>query len=125
GTGVDTITGGNGRSILIGGRGNDTVRGGSADDIVIGGFTDFDSSSDAHDQALMAILTEWQSADSLALRIPKIKAGLGPGSAEFLLGTTAHDDANASTLTGAGGTDWFFKGTHDTVTDQATGEQLN
>jgi hypothetical protein len=64
GAGVDTITGG-GRSIPIGGRGNDTVRGGSADDIVIGGFTDFDTSSDAHDQALTAILTEWRFARPL------------------------------------------------------------
>jgi Ca2+-binding RTX toxin-like protein len=125
GVGVDTITGGSGRSILIGGRGNDSVQGGSADDIVIGGFTDFDSSSDAHDQALMAILTEWQSSDSYSIRISKIKAGVGAGSAKFLFGTTVHDDGNASALTGGGGTDWFFKGTHDTVTDQAAGEQLN
>ena len=125
GAGVDTIIGGGGRSILIGGRGNDTVKGGSADDIVIGGFTDFDTSSDAHDQALMAILAEWQSSDSYSIRISKIKAGVGVGGSKFVFGTTVHDDGNASTLTGGPGTDWFFKGTHDTITDLASGEQVN
>jgi hypothetical protein len=124
GAGVDTITGG-GRSILIGDKGNDAVKGGSADDIVIGGFTDFDTSSDAHDQALMAILTEWQSSDSYFIRISKIKAGVGVGSSKFVFGTTVHDDSNASTLTAGPGTDWFFKGTHDTITDLASGEQVN
>jgi hypothetical protein len=124
GPGVDTITGG-GRSILIGGRGNDTVQGGSADDIVIGGFTDFDTSSDAHDEALMAILTEWQSADTYSVRVSKIKAGVGPMLAKFVFGTTLHDDGNTSALTGAPGTDWFFKGAHDTIADKAAVEQVN
>jgi hypothetical protein len=125
GAGVDTITGGDGRSILIGGRGNDTVRGGSADDIVIGGFTDFDTSSDANDQALMAILTEWQSADPYTTRIAKLKAGVGPMLATFVFGTTVHDDGNASTLTGGPGADWFFKGARDKTKDKAAGEQVN
>jgi hypothetical protein len=125
GAGVDTITGGGGRSILIGDQGDDTVKGGSADDIVVGGFTDFDASSDAHDQALMAILTEWQSSDSYLTRISKIKAGVGVGSSKFVFGTTVHDDGNASPLTGGPGTDWFLKGTHDPITDLASGEQVN
>ena len=110
---------------LIGGGGHDTVRGGSADDFVFGGFADFDTSSDAHDQALMAILAEWQSADPYTTRIAKIKAGVGPMLARFVFGTTVHDDSNASTLTAGPGTDWFFKGTHDTITDLASGEQVN
>jgi hypothetical protein len=121
----DTIIGGGGRSILIGGNGGDVVQGGSADDIVIGGFTNFDNSSDANDQALEAILAEWQSADSYTTRISKINAGVGPILAKFVFGTTVHDDGNASTLTGGPGTDWFFKGTHDTATDEAAGEQVN
>jgi hypothetical protein len=125
GAGVDTITGGVGRSLLIGGGGNDTVRGGSGDDIVIGGFTDFDTSSDAHDQALMAILAEWQSADPYATRIAKIRAGVGPMLAKLVFGTTVHDDANASALTGGPGTDWFFKGAHDAIADKAADEQVN
>jgi hypothetical protein len=125
GAGVDVITGGGGRSILIGGKGSDTVRGGSADDIVIGDFTDFDSSSDAHDQALMAILAEWQSADPYTTRIAKIKAGVGPMHAKFVFGMTVHDDGNASMLAGGPGADWFFKGAHDAIIDRAAGEQVN
>ena len=126
GTGVDTINGGGGRSILIGGKGNDTVKGGSADDIVIGGYTNYDPSSDAHDQALMSILAEWQSANSYGTRIANIKSGGGlNGSNVLVFGTTVHDDGNSSTLTGSGGTDWFFQGTHDTITDRAPGETVN
>ena len=124
-TSHDTIIGGSGRSILIGGKGTDTVRGGSTDDIVIGGFTNYDNSGNANDQALEAILTAWQSSDTYSTRVAKIKAGVGPMAAKFVLGTTVHDDGNASTLTGGLGTDWFFQGTHDTVTDRATGEQVD
>jgi hypothetical protein len=63
GAGNDTITGGSGRSILIGDKGVDTVKGGSKDDIVIGGYTDYDTSSTVNDQALEAILAEWQLHD--------------------------------------------------------------
>jgi hypothetical protein len=73
----------------------------------------------------MAILTEWQSSDSYLIRISKIKAGVGVGSSKFVFGMTVHDDSNASTLTAGPGTDWFFKGTHDTITDLASGEQGN
>jgi hypothetical protein len=126
GKGVDTITGGTGKSILIGDKGGDTVKGGSSDDIVIGGYTNYDSSGDVNDQALMAILTEWQSKDSYKTRITKIKAGVGPGSKDkFVWGTTVHDDGVANTLTGGGGLDWFFKGKKDKITDPQPGEQVN
>jgi Ca2+-binding RTX toxin-like protein len=108
---------------LIGGRGNDVVKGGSGDDIVIGGFTDYDSSSDAHDQALMAIFAEWQSSDSYLTRIARIKAGVS--GARFVFGTTVHDDGNSSKLTGGAGSDWFFKGAHDIITDLKSGETVN
>jgi hypothetical protein len=126
GNGTDTIIGGSGRSILIGGKGNEIVKGGSDDDIAIGGYTDFDSTGDAHDQALMSILAEWQSANSYATRISHILSGGGlNGSNKLVFGTTVHDDGNSSTLTGNTGSDWFFKGAHDTITDKATGERVN
>jgi RTX calcium-binding nonapeptide repeat (4 copies) len=125
GGGADTITGGGGRSILIGGKGNDTVKGASADDIVIGGITSYNGGGDANDLALEAILAEWQSSDPYATRISKIKAGVGSMLAKFVWGTTVTDDGNASTLTGGAGTDWFFKGGSDTITDLASGEQVN
>jgi hypothetical protein len=124
GAGNDTINGGSGRSVLIGDTGTDTIKGGSADDIVIGGYTTYDGSSDAHDQALGAILAEWQSADPYTTRITKIKAGVGPMHAKFVLGTTVFSDGKANTLNG-GEMDWFFKGTKDTITDLQSGEQVN
>ena len=35
------------------------------------------------------------------------------------------DDLAVNTLTGGAGTDWFFKGASDTITDLAAGEQVN
>ncbi len=131
GAGTNTIKGGSGRSILIGGKGKDSVTGGSASDILIGGYTGYDSSSLANDVALEAILTEWQSGDSYATRISKIKAGVGSGGADkFVWGTTVHDNAsaNANTLNGAGGsggTNWFFANVAHTTTNKTSTEQLN
>jgi hypothetical protein len=126
GAGADTITGGPVRSILIGDKGKDTVTGGVADDIVIGGFTDFDSSSIAHDLALASILAEWQSSNLYKTRIGHIKNGGGlNGSNKFVFGVTVHDDGSANTLTGGPGQDWFFRGAHDTITDLEAGEQVN
>jgi hypothetical protein len=125
GKGADTIEGGSGRSILIGDKGNDMVTGGSADDIVIGGYTSYDTSGDANDLALEAILGEWQSSDSYTTRIAQIRAGVGTMLAKFVWGTTVHDDGGTNTLTGGAGMDWFFQGAHDTITDQQSGEQIN
>jgi hypothetical protein len=104
GAGPNTIVGGTGRSLLIGGKGPDKVTGGSGSDILIAGYTDYDSSSLAHDLALESILAEWQSADTYGTRITKIKAGL-PGGYKLVWGVTVHDNAitNANTLTGTGG----------------------
>ncbi len=126
GNGADTITGGNGPSILIGGMGNDIVTGGSADDIVIGGYTNYDSSSNVNDLALMSILDEWQSANSYLTRIAHIKSGGGlNGTNTLVFGVTVHDDGSTNTLTGGAGMDWFFEGTKDTITDLASGEVVN
>jgi hypothetical protein len=126
GAGADTITGGSGRSILIGDKGPDTITAGTGDTILIGGFTDFDSSSIAHDLALESILAEWQSSNSYAIRISHIKSGGGlNGSNRFVFGVTVHDDGSANTLIGSVGNDWFFKGVHDTIKNLRPGEQVN
>ena len=123
GAGNDAITGGGGRSLLIGGEGNDAITGGSADDIVVGGYTDYDASGPANDLALEALLAEWQAGDPYATRVSKITAGIG--GARLAYGTTVHDDGNTSTLAGGGGIDWFFRGSHDSVTDLAPTEQID
>jgi hypothetical protein len=109
GNGADTIVGGSGRSILIGGKGTDTINGGSGDDIVIGGYTSYDGSSDANDQALIAIMAEWQSTvDPFSTRVSKITAGVGPMLAKLVAGTTVFTDGNPNNLNGGGGSNWLF-----------------
>jgi hypothetical protein len=126
GTGADTIHGGGGRSILIGDKGADAVTGGGADDIIVGGWTNDDASSSANDLALEKVLAEWQSADIYTTRVADIKAGTGlTGGNKLVWASTVHDDLAANILTGGAGTDWFFKGIHDTITDLQSGEQVN
>jgi hypothetical protein len=137
GAGADTIIGGSGFSLLIGGKGADTVTGHSGNDILIGGSTAFDPMRTANEAALMAILTEWQSADSYADRFGDINQGssYAPGShlnGNFRLrtgvGATVLDDAGApDTVTEAGAgprRDWFFQYAGDTINNQP-GEHVN
>jgi Ca2+-binding RTX toxin-like protein len=116
GIGADTIKGGPDRSILIGGQGADTVAGGSADDIVIGGYTLYDGFF----TALEAILAEWQSSDSYATRVSKIKTGVA-GGYKLVSGTTVLDNGAVDTLIGGLGVDWFFQGTGDKIKDLNNG----
>jgi Ca2+-binding RTX toxin-like protein len=106
---------GSGRSILIGGKSTvpQTLTGSTQDDIIIGGYTSYDSYSLAHDQALLAILAEWTSADSEATRESKISSGVGPGSKDkFNLLATVFSDGASDTINGngaeSGDTDWII-----------------
>jgi Ca2+-binding RTX toxin-like protein len=106
---------GSGRSILIGGKSTvaQTLTGSAQDDILIGGYTSYDSYSLAHDQALMALLAEWTSADSEATRESKITSGVGPGAKDkFKLLATVFSDGATDTINGngaeAGNTDWII-----------------
>ena len=123
GAGRNTITGGKGASLLIGGTGASSVKGGSGGDLIIGGSTTYDDNN----AALDAILAEWRSTGSYATRIAHLKNGGGlNGSVELNLGTTVIDDLAANVLTGAaGGKNWYFKGTKDTITNLKSGEQVN
>jgi hypothetical protein len=106
---------GSGRSILIGGKSTvpQTLTGSTQDDIFIGGYTSYDSYSLAHDQALLAILAEWTSADSEATRESKITSGVGPGAKDkFKLLTTVFSDGATDTINGngaeSGDSDWII-----------------
>jgi hypothetical protein len=110
--GNDTINGGTGVSLLIGGTGASTINGGSGGDIMIGGRTTYDTANHA---ALMAILAEWQSADSYTVRTQEIRTGTIPGQPGIKLaaGTTVilNSAATPEHLNGAASTtalDWFF-----------------
>jgi hypothetical protein len=135
--GVTNITGGSGRSLLIGGPGPSNIAGGSGGsptggDILIAGVTRYDSDNPAHVNALMAILAEWQSADSYATRFIKINTGTGmPGHVRLEYGKTVFDNGQVNTLTAQPGiapVDWFFGNFalgHTTIINFETGEHVN
>jgi hypothetical protein len=131
GAGADTLIGGSGASILIGDTGVDSVTGGSGGDILIGDSTSFDAMTTSNEQALMAILAEWQSVDSYATRFTDIDTGTGGGlNGTFSLnfGTTVNDDGSAETVTAAPSAqalDWFFQGAGDTLQNVEPGEHIN
>jgi Ca2+-binding RTX toxin-like protein len=107
GTGNDLLHAGNGRDLLIGGDGKDALFGNGNSDILIGGST----SHDDNNTDLLAILAEWNSSDSYAMRISKLRNGTGGLPA--LNSTTVLDDGVVDILLGGPGQDWFFKGPHD------------
>jgi len=119
----DLVVGGGGQDLLIGGIGRDRMVGNSDDDILIAGSTDHD----ANDAALCAILAEWTSARSYAVRVQNLRDGTGSvdrlnGNA-FLTDATVHDDGVQDVLTGSAGQDWFLfnaDGDNDAAKDKAT-----
>jgi hypothetical protein len=131
GTGNDVLIGGSGRSILIGDAGSDTVTGGSGGDILIGDGTTLDAMTTNNQRALMAILAEWQSADSYATRFTDIDTGTGGGlngTAKLNFGATVLDDGSADTVTGlpsGQALDWFFQGVGDVLNNHQNGEHVN
>ncbi|HUQ69182.1 MAG TPA: autotransporter-associated beta strand repeat-containing protein, partial [Planctomycetaceae bacterium] len=118
GDGDDLLIGGQGRDLLIGGIGADRIIGNADEDLLIAGFSD----SDESDAALAAVMAEWTSARSYALRVANLTSGSGSvdrlNGSYFLNSQTVHDDDDADVLTGSAGTDWFFADfTRDKVTD--------
>lgn len=105
GSGDDTLIGQSGRDILIGGTGRDRLVGGAGDDLLIGGTTSYDHDQDA---ALTSALMLW--TDPLASYEERAAAIDG-----FL---TIVDDGDADKLTGAAGSDLFYAGLDDFVTDR-------
>lgn len=112
GSGNDTLTAGSGRDILIGGQGADSLVGSGGDDLMIAGTTAYD----ANDIALAAILAEWDSADSLAVRMADLSdaspAANRSNGNYFLIASganaTVFDDTSVDTLVGGSGNDWLF-----------------
>ncbi len=139
GDGDDLLVGGNDRDILIGGIGADRIVGNAADDILIAGATAFDG----NENALYAILAEWTSGRSYAIRVANLSGtGSGPEFEDRLNGnnylrvtdqaatTTVFDDGDEDVLTGSAGQDWFFAnlvgtGVKDRITDLSASEFAN
>jgi hypothetical protein len=119
GVGDDLLVGGGGRDLLIGGGGADRLIGNGGDDILIGGTTAYDQDF----AALCAIMDEWTSDHDYATRVANLtNTGSGllsrlNGDYFLVQGQTVFNDASKDQLTGSAGTDWFFAGTADKVTD--------
>jgi Ca2+-binding RTX toxin-like protein len=119
GAGDDLLLGGSGRDLLIGGTGADRLIGNGGDDILIGGTTVYDLDV----AALCAIMDEWTSTHDYATRVANL-TDTGSGLLSRLNGNyfliqdqTVFNDASQDRLTGSAGSDWFFAGTADKITD--------
>ena len=102
GSSGDVLLAGGGGDLLIGGLGGDQLSGMSRDDILVGGTTMFDT----NDDALRALLAEWNSSGDVDTRIeglmvadPVTGARLVPSGS----GATVYDDQTLDTLQGGGG----------------------
>jgi PKD repeat protein len=126
GDGVDVMTGGRGRNVLIGGDGADTLYGGRGEDVLIDSSTIYD----ANELALMAILNEWASSLDVNQRIAHLSNQIGganqvAGIYFFLNGSSIIDDGDFDVLLGNQSTDWLLLhtaieaigGNQDVITD--------
>ena len=116
---ADSLIGGTERDLLIGGAGLDIVAGGADEDSLIGGTT----SHSGNYAALAAIMTEWTSANSCAIRIANLLSGGGANGSTVLNVTTVQNDPNnaADKLNGSvpapnnTDLDWFFQSSGDVL----------
>jgi Ca2+-binding RTX toxin-like protein len=123
GAGKDVLVGGSGRNLLIGGGGNDSLVAGSGGSILLAGTTAFDTqTAGGNFQAVNAIMAEWTSADSYAVRVARLsgaQAG-GKNATTFLNSSTVSAGATEmDSLVGGTGMDWFFATSADRVTHSA------
>src|SRR5262249_22458024 len=90
------LQGGTGRDILIAGQGGGTLIGNLGGDILIGGSTNYDNNL----AALQAILSEWNSSASYAVRTAALASDFN--------NNTVRDNGIPNYLQGGAGQDWFF-----------------
>jgi uncharacterized delta-60 repeat protein len=128
--GDDLITGGAGRDLLVGGEASDKLIGDSEDDILIGGIYTDVTFVDVRRFAASAIMAEWCSANSYAVRVDNLRFGTGANNGVVLAGydtasqnggfQTILDDQAQDKLTGNTGQDWFFANVDGPVADKIT-----
>jgi autotransporter-associated beta strand protein len=125
GAGNDELLGGGGRDVMIGGEGADRLIGNGNDDILIAGFTTKDDrATTGHDDFWLAILDEWNSSNSFAVRMRNLTDGLGGNAhnGSTLLLPNVRDDLLADAidfLNGSSGDDWLvFRASEDKVSGQ-------
>ncbi len=116
----DTIQGQSGLDVIVGGTGADNIVGADGEDLLISGSTTLDH------EALETVRAEWQETSRTAVTRRQNLID-GTGSAErnngdvFLLSSGANqnvfDDAEADTVRGNEGRDWFFVNLNDDDVD--------
>lgn len=139
GRGNDLLVGGAGSDVLIGGAGNDVLIGGSGRDLLIGGSAAFRARPqlaaadeniligdrtiyDANDQALLALLNEWSSTETMAARIAGIRQAATGAPARI---ATVDDAAVDFLFSGRRSADWFWQLSRDLLVRRAKGDWLN
>lgn len=121
--GGDSLDGGGGKDILIGGNGKDLLAGAGGADILIGSST----THDANNEALSAILSEWNSSNSYNKRTANLRDGSGTGTGlngGFYLaaGSTVLDDGKVDEIEGGSSRDWYFAAADDVLSDLVANE---
>lgn len=122
--GDDDLRGGLGRNVIIGGTGEDRLKGKPGGHILIGGTTAYDH----NEEALLAILAEWNSDRDYNMRIGNLDGtGAHPrlNGSFFLDKQTVIDDLTADRLLGVLGRDWLLLFDGDLAPELQLGQQAN
>ena len=125
GAGRDSLAGGRGRNLLIGGVGKDVLFS-TGCDILIGGTTTFD----LNNQALQALLSEWESASAPSIRMANLRGTNGPtglnGNHYLTPNVTVVNDGAVDNLVGnPSSRSWFFADLASDAKDKLTGKKAN
>lgn len=119
GAGNDHLWAGNGRSLMLGGTGKDHLWGGSGGAILLGGTTDYE----ADDEALLALLSRWNSGDNYASRVAQLTAPLGGQNDSYRFSvSTVHDDGADDHVHGGSRRDLYLGSPGDSVFGKHRGE---
>jgi Ca2+-binding RTX toxin-like protein len=121
GAGNDVLRGISGRNILIGGSGGDVLQGGADDDLILSGTSTYETNP----AVLLALLTEWASANPYQTRVDHLLGNTsgGANSIFVLSPSTVTNDTNTDYLTGDLGQDWFLANSlQDMINDKAIDE---
>jgi uncharacterized delta-60 repeat protein len=116
------LRGGAGRDVLIGGLGADDLRGGTGDDILVGSATVHDDDA----AALELLMLEWQRAIAYGTRVRHLLGTLGGGlnGAALLNGTAIQNDAAVDLFRGNEGLDWFLRHAGERTPDRTGTERV-
>ncbi len=117
--GNDQIFAGDGADLLIGGTGSDQLFGQDGGDLLIAGTTSFDNDDDA----LLAIVSEWNRSESYENRIRNLRMGVGVDNRiKLIASVTIQNDNSRDLLNGGSGVNWYFANVFDDVLSKKLNE---